>query len=104
MSNRQFPRQVSFARYAAALALTVLTGTLAACTSQLADLAEPAETPPRSAAQPAYPPVHDMPSARDTKPLTTEERQRIADELSALRERQEAETASPPAAKKTPAR
>jgi hypothetical protein len=45
-----------------------------------------------------------MPSARDTKPLTTEERQGIADELSALRERQQAETAGPPPAKKTPAR
>ena len=75
-----------------ALALAVLVGARTACTSQLADLAEPADTPPRPAAQPAYPAVHDMPAARDTRPLTAEERQRITDELAAARDRQEAET------------
>jgi len=89
-------------RLAAALALAALAGT--GCTSQLADLAEPAETPPRSAVAPAYPAVHDMPSARDTKPLTAEERQRIADELSAIRDRQEADTAEAAPATKPPAR
>jgi hypothetical protein len=65
----------------------------AGCTSQIADLAEPADTPARPAAAPAFPAVHDMPAARDTKPLTAEERQRISDELSVIRDRQEAETA-----------
>jgi hypothetical protein len=80
-------------RLAAALALIAVAST--GCTSQLAELAEPAETPPRPAAAPAYPAVHDMPAPRDTSPLTEAERQRIADELSALRERQQAETAAP---------
>jgi hypothetical protein len=74
------------------------------CTAQLADLAEPAETPPRPAIAPAYPAVHGMPTARDTAPLTAEERQRIADELSALRERQETETTGSVPAKKPAAR
>jgi hypothetical protein len=74
------------------------------CTAQLADLAEPAETPPRPAVAPAFPAVHDMPTARDTTPLTAEERQRIADELSALRERQETETTGSIPAKKPAAR
>ena len=72
-------------RTGAACALVALVG----CTGQLADLAEPAGTPPRPAVQPAYPAVHAMP--RDTRPLTAEERQRISDELTSLRERQEAE-------------
>ena len=83
-------RPRSKVRLAAALAVIALAST--GCTSQLADLAEPAETPPRPTTAPAYPAVHSTPVARDTKPLTAEERQRIADELAALRERQEAET------------
>jgi hypothetical protein len=93
----------SLARPAAALALFVLVG-MAGCTSQIADLAEPVDTPPRPAAEPAYPAVHDMPAARDTKPMTAAERQRLADELSAARERQEAEVAEPAQPKKATAR
>jgi hypothetical protein len=85
-------------RVAAVLAIA-LSGT--GCTSQLADLAEPADTPARPAVAPAYPAVHDMPSPRDTNPMTAAERQRIMDELSAIRDRQEAETADPPPGKKT---
>jgi hypothetical protein len=33
-----------------------------------------------------------MPAARDTRPLTAEERRRISEELTGLRDRQEAET------------
>jgi hypothetical protein len=73
------------------LVIAALTS-LAACTSQLGDLSEPADAPSQTAAQPAYPAVHDMPGPRDTKPMSAEERQRIADELAAARERQEAET------------
>jgi hypothetical protein len=75
-------------RVVAAFGMTALIG----CTGQLADLAEPAGTPPRPAAQSAYPAVHDMPPARDTRPLTAEERRRISEELTSLRDRQEAET------------
>jgi hypothetical protein len=85
-------------RLAAALTLVALA--TAGCTSQLGDLAEPAETPARPASAPAFPAVHDMPAARDTKPLTAEERQRISDELSVIRDRQEAETADAGSAKK----
>jgi hypothetical protein len=85
-------RRASLARGAAVLAISALTGILAGCTSQLADLAEPADTPARPAAAPAYPAVHDMPAPRDTKPLSAEESKRIADELSALRARQAAQT------------
>jgi hypothetical protein len=92
----------SLARSAAALAILLLA--TAGCTSQLADLAEPADAPPRPAVEPAYPAVHDMPAARDTRPLTAAERQRLTDELSAARERQEADTAEPAAPKKTTAR
>jgi hypothetical protein len=81
-SRRAFSRRRWLA---AALALVAVAST--GCTSQLADLAEPAETPPRPAAAPAYPAVHDMPAPRDTSPLTEAERQRISDELSALREK-----------------
>ena len=79
-----------------------LAGMIAGCT-RFAEIGEPADVPPRVATEPAYPAVHDMPPARDTKPLTPEERQRIADELSALRKRQEAETAAD-SAKNLPAR
>ena len=70
--------------------MTALAGT--GCTSQMADLGEPIETPPRPTAAPAYPAVHEMPVARDTRPLSIEQRQQITDELGALRERQESET------------
>ena len=86
-----------------AVALALMAVATAGCTSQIADLSEPADTPARPAVAPAFPAVHDMPAARDTKPLTAEERQRISDELSAIRDRQEAETAETGSAK-TPAR
>jgi hypothetical protein len=89
MSNRKPSAGALVARGSALFAVAALAGMLAACTSQL-DLAEPADTPSRTAAQP--PAVHDMPPARDTRPMTAEERQRITDELAAARERQEAET------------
>jgi hypothetical protein len=72
--------------------VALVPAALIGCTGQLADLAEPAGTPPRPAVQSAYPAVHDMPAARDTRPLTAEERRRITEELNGLRDRQEAET------------
>ena len=83
--------------------LVVLMG-MGGCTSHIADLAEPADAPARPTVEPAYPAVHEMPAARDTKPLSAAERQRLTDELSAARERQEAETVDPASTKKAPAR
>jgi hypothetical protein len=84
-----------------ALAVAVLLSTTAACTSQLSDLSEPADTARSSA-----PAVHDMPTPRDTPPMSAEERRRIADELAAARERQEAETTGtvPPRTPQSPGR
>jgi len=77
--------------------MLVVAFAAAGCTSQLADMAEPTNTPARPAADRAFPSVNDMPATRDTKPLSAEERQRISDELSAIRDRQAAETAGPAA-------
>jgi len=96
MLNRQSTKPVSgCGRGAWVFAIVALAGIMSGCT-QLTEISEPANVPPRQASEPAYPAVHDMPPARDTKPLTAEERQRIADELSALGKRQEAETPSSP--------
>jgi hypothetical protein len=78
------------ARWAAVLGVIAVTAT--GCAAQLADLAEPVDTPPRPAVAPAYPAVNDMPAARAGKPLTAEESRRITEELTALRARQELET------------
>jgi hypothetical protein len=102
MMGSQRSRRYRRVGLAAVLGLIVLASV--GCTAQLADLAEPADTPSRPAVVPPYPAVHDMPTARDTRPLTAEESQRIADELSALRERQEVETTGSIPARKTPAR
>jgi hypothetical protein len=87
------------------LAVAALMSATAACTSQLSDLPDPADAA-RSTAQPSYPAVHDMPGPRDTRPMSAEERQRIADELAAARERQEAETTGtvPPRTPQSPGR
>jgi hypothetical protein len=96
MSRCKLPKQA-----VRALAVAVLMSATAACTSQLSDLSEPADT-----ARSTAPAVHDMPAPRDTRPMSAEERQRIADELAAARERQEAETTGtvPPRAPQAPGR
>jgi len=88
-----FPRRFSLPVLSARPGLAaVLAAVLAAggCTSRLADLAEPAGTPGRSAA-PAWPAVNAVPVQRDTKPLTDAERQRVTDELAASRDHHEAD-------------
>ena len=52
----------------------------------------PENAPERAAVQPEFPAVHDMPPARDTKPLTAEERKKLEAELAAARDKQETET------------
>jgi hypothetical protein len=87
MSQRQLSTPRSVARYSSPMAAAALAFSLMACTSQL-DMAD--SEPQR--ATPSYPAVHDMPVPRDTKPMSAEERQRIAEELAAARERMESET------------
>jgi hypothetical protein len=79
-------------RLGLSVALALIALASAGCTSQLADLAEPAEAPARPMGALAFPEVNDVLSARDTRPLTAEERRRITDELTSLRARQEEET------------
>jgi hypothetical protein len=79
-----------------ALTLVALAGT--GCSAQVAELADPAEIPPQPAVAAGYPTVNVPPAFRDTTPLTAEQRQRITEELTALRDRQEQEiTGSIPA-------
>jgi hypothetical protein len=96
--------QTAFTGGSATLLTLVLLLGMAGCTSHIADVAEPADVPARPAVDPAYPAVHEMPATRDTKPMTAAERQRLMDELSAARERQEAETADLAQPKKAPER
>ena len=49
---------------------------------------EPAGTPQRLATELEYPPVHDRPPGRDTKPVTVEEQKKIEGDLAARREAQ----------------
>ena len=75
-------------------AVAALAVTLGACTSQL-DLADSdAQRPAVSDAQRATapPPANEAPAARDTKPMSAEERQRISEELAAARERLDSQT------------
>jgi hypothetical protein len=74
------------------VALATIALGSAGCTAQFADLAEPAERPPRPAVAPAFPAVNQAVSPRHTRLLSAEERQRITDELVTLRARQEQET------------
>ena len=100
--RRSSRRRSAPPRLAAWLAVVALAGLIGGCASQLADLAEPASTPARPASAPAYPAIHDMPAARDSKPLNADQTKQLVDELSALRERQEAETAADPPPADTP--
>lgn len=64
---------------------------LSGCTSTFANLpwvGEPAGIPERSETPAAYPAVHDMPPARETKPLSEQERKDLETELVATRQRQ----------------
>ncbi len=76
---------------AAVLALAVAALALGACSVPVADLPViglPAGTPGRPADPPAYPGVHEMPSARSDPTLTAEQQAKIEDDLKAARDRQ----------------
>jgi|SRR5450631_136244 hypothetical protein len=113
--------------HAAILAICLLGAALAGCAAgpivdELpGEIGLPKGAPARPVAPYQYPAVHDMPPARATTPMTDEEQLRLENELSAVRDRQEAQegkagqkdkktqdspggkakTASPPATKKT---
>ena len=85
------------------LAMLVTAGLigLGGCTSTLASLpgiGEPAGLPERPVTPAAYPAVHDMPTPRETKPLTESERKELEAQLTQVRDRQM--TGIRPAAKK----
>ena len=96
------------------LALFMAAGGLGACSStSVTDMIPsvagglPANAPQRSAAQPEYPTVTEMPRRPEALPMTDEELNRTKAELTTLRNKQEelAGNAPPPAtaAGKTPA-
>ncbi len=83
-----------------AFALALLAaGAVCGCTSIMSNMpfvGEPDKLPPRTDTPASYPAVHDMPAPRDTKPISEAERKKLADELAAARDKQEAETNTVP--------
>jgi hypothetical protein len=74
-------------------------GAVSGCTSVLTELpivGEPANIPRPEDKPTAFPAVHDMPKARDTKPMTEDERKKLEAELKAARDQQEAATNTVP--------
>jgi hypothetical protein len=59
-------------------------------------LGEPQNIPRGDGNTGSYPAVHDMPAARDTKPMTEDERKKAEAELAAARDQQEAATNTVP--------
>ena len=72
-----------------ALIALVLTGCANGQSGPLAGLSAPEAAPAAPAAQLPYPAVHDIPPARGTTPLTTEEQQKLERDLAATRAKQE---------------
>ena len=85
------------------LALLLAGGALGACSStSFTDMVPtsagglPANAPQRSATQPEYPAVNDMPQRREALPLTDDEINRTKSELTTLRKQQEERTGTVP--------
>jgi len=91
-SNPHCRRRASARRAGAVLAFALATS-LCACSSLgdnlPAPLGLPQGAPERPAVQPEFLPVHEMPPARDTKPLTEQERKKLEADLVEIRDRQE---------------
>lgn len=81
-------------RLAAVGALFLGSLFLGSCSTPLADLNLPENTPPRPETPAAYLPVHDMPAPRSAPVLTLEEQKKIEQELAAARDRQAAKQSS----------
>ena len=71
------------------LAALFLTSCASGLSGPFAGLAAPETAPAAPAAQLPYPAVHDIPPARTTTPLTTEEQQKLERDLAATRAKQE---------------
>jgi hypothetical protein len=83
-------RRVKMALVAGALLLALPVG---GCSTSIADLpliGTPADAPPRPKEVGAYPAVHDLPQDRPEAAMDTAERNKVASELIAARDRQAA--------------
>jgi hypothetical protein len=87
------------------LACGLATG-LAACSSSMANkiadsmpssVGLPEDAPQRSATPPVYPAVHDMPPVRTNATLSAEEQEKLANDLAAMKTRQDVATGATPA-------
>lgn len=91
-SNPQCRRRAHACR-AGTVLVFALAGGLCACSSVgdnlPAPLGLPQGAPERPAVQPEFLPVHDLPPARDTKPLTEAERKKLEADLKEVRDHQE---------------
>ncbi len=76
-------------------ALLAATLALGGCSTQIADMAMPADAPARPKEAGGYLPVHDVPPERAEAAMKPDEQKRIQSELIAARDRQAA-TAAPP--------
>ncbi|HEX2477129.1 MAG TPA: hypothetical protein VHK01_20405 [Lacipirellulaceae bacterium] len=92
-SNRR-PRQASVTPWILAALLIAGTTMLTGCAAtNMADHLPtvagglPESAPARPASPAAYPPVHDMPPARENTVLTSDEQKKLEDELIAARKR-----------------
>lgn len=88
------------ARLPAPTLLLLVAAALSGCTSFLSNLpivGEPSNLPQRPETTGPFPAVHDVPPKRDTKTLTEAERKQLETELTAARDKQEAETNTVPA-------
>ena len=70
---------------------------LAATASQVPGIGLPANAPARPAAECPYPAVHDMPAPRNSVMLTEIEQQKIENDLTSARDRQQRSVGLPPA-------
>jgi hypothetical protein len=87
-------------RHVAAAALAILSfGGLGACSSMgdnlPAPIGLPQGAPERPATEREFLPVHEMPPARDTKPLSEAERKQLETDLKEVRDRQERHVGKP---------
>jgi hypothetical protein len=100
MSRRGPSRRTGCSAGKFTLAVLILAaGAVSGCTSSLREVpifGEPQNVPRGNGETGSFPAVHDMPAARDTKPMTEAERQKLEADLAAARDQQEAATNTVP--------